>query len=54
MDNKVAEDDSLMAIMQRITDFFESEDIYVMGVSDARPTLNGNAEGPLRSHRRKP
>jgi len=45
-----AEEDSLVAIEQRLNDFFDKEEIYVMDVSDARPTLNGTSEGPLRFH----
>jgi len=45
-------EDPLLALEQRISDFMDSEDVYVMGVSDAKHyTFNRKAVGSITSRR---
>ena len=41
----------MLALEQRLNDFFDEEDVYVMGVSDASHSFNRKAVGKICSLR---
>ena len=46
------DDAELLAMEMRLTDFFDHEDIFVMGVSDSAPAFpNRKNVGPITSRR---
>ena len=50
--NAIDEDFEIAAMEQRLEDFFDTEDVYVMGVADAKHyTFNRKAVGMITSRR---